>query len=63
MGYEHFNRGFTAEQVMHLRQHEADERRRERLELDDDLVAVVRPMMAEEMNSDELHERQRHRVF
>jgi hypothetical protein len=62
MGYQEFNRGLTAEQLMQLRQREADERARERLEEEDDLVSIVRPLLAEEMSEDDHSQRRRHRV-
>ena len=62
MGFEQFSKGLSAEQIMQERQREADERARERLEEDDDLVSIVRPLMSEEMREDELEQRRRHRL-
>ena len=62
MGFEQFNKGISAEQIMQERRREADDRARERLEEEDDLVSIVRPLMSEEMREDELQQRRRHRV-
>ena len=62
MGFEQFSKGLSAEQIMQERQREADDRARERLEEEDDLVSIVRPLMSEEMREDELQQRRRHRV-
>jgi hypothetical protein len=50
MGFEQFNKGISAQQIMQERQREADERARERLEEEDDLVSIVRPLLPEGMN-------------
>ena len=47
---------------MRIRQHEADERARERFEEEDDLASIVRPLLAEEMTEDDYGQRRRHRV-
>lgn len=62
MGYEEFPKRPTAEQIMHQRRREADERARERLEEEDDLVSIVRPLLAEEMTDDDIDQRRRHRI-
>jgi hypothetical protein len=62
MSYQEFNRGLTAEQLMRIRQREADERARERFEEEDDLASIVRPLLAEEMTEDDYGQRRRHRV-
>jgi hypothetical protein len=62
MGYEQFSKGLSAEQIMQERQREADDRARERLEEEDDLLSIVRPPLSEEMSEDELQQRCRHRI-
>lgn len=62
MGYEQFSKGVSAELIMQERQREADERARERLEEEDDLVSIVRPLLTEEVTDDDLQQRYRHRV-
>ena len=62
MSYQEFNRGLTAEQLMRIRQREADERARERFEEEDDLASIVRPLLAEEMTEDDYGQRRRHRA-
>jgi hypothetical protein len=62
MGYEQFSKGLSAEQIMQERQREADDRARERLEEEDDLLSIVRPPLSEEMAEDELQQRCRHRI-
>jgi hypothetical protein len=62
MGFEQFSKGVSAEQIMQERQREADERAKERLEEEDGLVSIVRPLLAEEIDDDDLIQRRRHRV-
>jgi hypothetical protein len=62
MGWEEFHQGLTAEQLMQLRQREAYQRERERLDDDEELVGIIRSIPAEEMNDDDLDQRRRHRV-
>jgi hypothetical protein len=62
MSYQEFNRGLTADELMRIRQREADERARERFEEEDDLASIVRPLLAEEMTEDDYRQRRRHRV-
>jgi hypothetical protein len=62
MSYQEFNRGLTADELMRIRQREADERARERFEEEDDLASIVRPLLAEEMTEDDHGQRRRHRV-
>lgn len=62
MGNELFSEGLSAEQIMQERQREADDRARERLEEEDDLVSIVRPLMSEEMREDDFKQRHRHRI-
>ena len=62
MGFEQFNKGISAEQIMQERQREADDRARERLEEEDDLVSIVRPLMSEEITNNDFQQRRRHRI-
>ncbi len=62
MGWDEFHQGLTAEQITELRQREAHQRERERLDDDDELVGIIRSIPAEEMSDDDLDQRRRHRV-
>ena len=62
MGFEQFSKGLSAEQIMQERQREADDRARERLEEEDDLVSIVRPLMSEEITNNDFQQRRRHRI-
>ena len=62
MGFEQFSKGVSAEQIMQERQREADDRARERLEEEDDLVSIVRPLMSEEITNNDFQQRRRHRI-
>ena len=62
MGFEQFSKGLSAEQIMQERQREADDRARERLEEEDDLVSIVRPLMSEEIANNDFQQRRRHRI-
>ncbi len=62
MGYNQFSNEVSAKQIMQERQREADDRAKERLEEEDDLVSIVRPLLAEEMRDDDFQQRRRHRI-
>jgi hypothetical protein len=62
MGWDEFHQGLTAEQITELRQREAYQRERERLDDDEELVGIIRSLPAKEINDDDLDQRRRHRV-
>jgi hypothetical protein len=52
----------TPEQLRRMREREAYQRERERLDDDEELVGIIRSIPAEEMSDDDLDQRRRHRV-
>jgi hypothetical protein len=62
MSWDNSKGGMTPEQVRQLREREAYQRERERLDDDEELVGIIRSIPAEEMSDDDLDQRRRHRV-
>lgn len=62
MSWDNLHGGMTPEQVKHMREREAYQRERERLDDDEELVGIIRSLPAEEMDDDDLIQRRRHRV-
>ena len=62
MSWDNLHSGMTPEQVKRMREREAYQRERERLDDDEELVGIIRSLPAEEMDDDDLIQRRRHRV-
>lgn len=62
MSWDNSKGGMTPEQVKRLREREAYQSERERLDDDEELVGIIRSIPAEEMSDDDLDQRRRHRV-
>jgi hypothetical protein len=62
MSWDNSKGGMTPEQVRRMREREAYQRERERLDDDEELVGIIRSLPAEEMDDDDLNQRRRHRV-
>ena len=62
MSWDNLHSGMKPEQVKRMREREAYQRERERLDDDEELVGIIRSIPAEEMSDDDLDQRRRHRV-
>jgi hypothetical protein len=62
MSWDNSKGAMTPEQVRRMREREAYQRERERLDDDEELVGIIRSIPAEEMSDDDLDQRRRHRV-
>jgi hypothetical protein len=62
MSWDNLHGGMTPEQLRRMREREAYQRERERLDDDEELVGIIRSIPAEEMSDDDLDQRRRHRV-
>jgi hypothetical protein len=62
MSWDNLHGGMTPEQVKQMREREAYQRERERLDDDEELVGIIRSLPVEEIDDDDLIQRRRHRV-
>lgn len=62
MSWDNSHGGMTPEQVKQMREREASQRERERLDDDEELVGIIRSLPAEEIDDADLIQRRRHRV-
>ena len=62
MSWDNLHGGMTPEQVKVMREREAYQRERERLDDDEELVGIIRSLPVEEIDYDDLIQRRRHRV-